>query len=63
MLQLEERINNLILGVKGFIKMVIMYCFCVLIGEFALFFLVILLFYFAAGKNQLILHIIHHRES
>ena len=63
MLQLEERINNFILGVKGLIKMFIMYCFCVLIGEFALIFLVILLFYFAAEKNQLILHIIHHKES
>ena len=38
MLQLEERINNFILGVKGLIKMFIMYCFCVLIGEFALIF-------------------------
>ena len=46
MLQLEERINNFISGVKGLIKMFIMYCFCVLIGEFALIFfchLVILL--------------------
>ena len=62
MLQLEERINNLILGVKGLIKIIIMYCFCVLIGEFALIFFLSSC-YFDAEKNQLILHIIHHKES